>query len=145
MKVYRLFILITYIVLTKIKEKSIVTYKWLQYIATTYNIIRLKERKRSMKKWIGVLFLTFLAAVLVACGENADPNETNGNEEANANEENEEETGDLSAEDVYKKAMEASAEMESAEVEMDMDQIMESGDGESMKTSTSSTMELVMD
>ncbi|HLR54775.1 MAG TPA: DUF6612 family protein, partial [Pseudogracilibacillus sp.] len=98
-----------------------------------------------MKKWIGVLFLTFLAAVLVACGENADPNETNGNEEANANEENEEETGDLSAEDVYKKAMEASAEMESAEVEMDMDQTMDSGDGESMKTSTSSTMELVMD
>src|SRR5699024_11391417 len=46
MKLYMLFILITYIVLTKIKEKSIVTYKWLQYIATTYNIIRLKERKR---------------------------------------------------------------------------------------------------
>src|SRR5699024_2777391 len=100
-----------------------------------------------LKKWMSVLLLTMLAAMLVACGQNADSNEENGNEEASANEENanENEAEELSAEEVYKEALEASQNMESAEVEMDMDQAMDMGDGETVTTSTSSSVEMTMD
>lgn len=102
---------------------------------------------RVLKKWMSILLLTMLAAVLVACGQNADSNEGNGNEAASAKEENanEDEAEERTAEEVYKEALEASQKMESAEVEMDMDQTMDVGDGDTMTTSTSSTVEMTMD
>lgn len=71
-----------------------------------------------MKKGF-LLFVTgIMAFVLVACGEKAEPTEGTS----------EDQVDDLTAEEVYEKALKTSEDMESAEVNMDMQQKIDLGD-----------------
>ncbi|APC47330.1 DUF6612 family protein [Virgibacillus halodenitrificans] len=89
-----------------------------------------------MKKWMMLLLTTLLATVLVACNEKAEP--TEGTEK--------EEESELTAEEVYTKALEASEKMESAEVDMKLEQqISSEADGVAMDTESDFTTKMTLD
>lgn len=106
-----------------------------------------------MKKFILAMITTLVVIVLVACGNNNggnEPNDSNNDNQTNdenvVNNENEPEnnTANLSAEEVFTKMMDANDSIESfsaiANVEQDM-----SFNGESMSTTTKTEMKVTMD
>lgn len=89
-----------------------------------------------MKKWLLVLVAGVMAIVLAACNDTAEPTE-------GTNEENESE---MTAEEVYQKALDASEKMESAEVKMDMQQQINVGDdADAMNTDSNFDTKMTMD
>lgn len=98
-----------------------------------------------MKKSLIVFVAGIMALVLAACNETAEP--TEGTSEDQENEEPEEQADDLTAEEVYKKTLEASENMESAEVDMDMKQEIDTGDEDAgtVKMDSDFNIEMIMD
>lgn len=89
-----------------------------------------------MRKWLLALVTAVLALGLAACGETAEP--TKGTSEENQSE--------LTAKEVYTKALEASQEMESAEIQMNLKQKIESeAEQQAMETESSFDMKMTMD
>lgn len=89
-----------------------------------------------MKKGFLVFVAGILAFVLAACNDKAEPTE-------DASKENE---SDMSAEEVYTKALEASEDMESAEVTMNMNQQMDpEGEEGSVETDSNFDMQMTME
>ncbi|MGY0691206.1 DUF6612 family protein [Virgibacillus sp. FSP13] len=89
-----------------------------------------------MKKWMLLIVAGLMALVLAACNETAEPAE-------GTSEENESE---LTAKEVYTKALEASEEMESAEVSMNMNQQIKSeADSISMNNESKFDTKMTMD
>ncbi|WP_449354427.1 DUF6612 family protein [Virgibacillus natechei] len=89
-----------------------------------------------MKKWMLVVFAGVMAFVLAACNDTAEPTADT----------NEEEESELTAQEVYSEALEASEEMESAEVAMDMSQqISSEADAASIDMESSFDMQMTMD
>lgn len=103
-----------------------------------------------MKRWLLVLLAGVMAMVLAACSDSSEPtggtNDDAETEETEAQDKDKEQEKELTAEEVYEKALEASENLESAEVKMDMQQTMEAGDGSgSMKTDSKFDTEMTMD
>jgi hypothetical protein len=97
-----------------------------------------------------VLLAGVMAMVLAACSDSSEPtggtNDDAETEETEAQDKDKEQEKELTAEEVYEKALEASENLESAEVKMDMQQTMEAGDGSgSMKTDSKFDTEMTMD
>lgn len=88
-----------------------------------------------MRKWYVILMAGVLALVLAACDDSAEPT---GNSDGD-------DTSDMSAGEVYKEALSASEDMESAEVDMDMHMDMDSDDEGAISMDNSSTSEMTMD
>ncbi|HLR81042.1 MAG TPA: DUF6612 family protein [Bacillota bacterium] len=119
-----------------------------------------------MKKWLTVLMTMMLTIGMVACTDKAQP--TDGqNEQENAETDHEaqndeanevsdeegseddqakEDQDDLTAEEIYKKVVETSAEIESAEISLVMEQNIEvPSEDFTMETDSDFTMEMTMD
>lgn len=91
-----------------------------------------------MKKWMKGLAVGFLAFVLVACGNEAEkPAETKPGTDVTK-------TSDLTLEEVFKKAQEASENMKSMHAEMDMTQKMSFGE-EEVDTDATIEMDMIQD
>ncbi|UJL47033.1 hypothetical protein KFZ58_03560 [Virgibacillus sp. NKC19-16] len=89
-----------------------------------------------MKKWMLVVFAGVMAFVLAACNDTAEPTADTI----------EEEESELTAQEVYSEALEASEEMESAEVSMNMQQqIASEAESTSIDTESSFDMQMTMD
>lgn len=89
-----------------------------------------------MKKGFLALAAGILALVLAACDESAEPTKDSSKENES----------DMSAEDVYTKALEKSEEMESADVTMDVNQKIDpEGDEGTMETDSKFDMQMTMD
>lgn len=89
-----------------------------------------------MKKWFLILTVGLMILVFTACGESTE--ETGGT--------NEEGQGDLTMQDVYSKALEASKDMKSTEIEIELQQYIDTSEKEFTKNIDSSfTVEMTMD
>ncbi|MBT2215313.1 hypothetical protein KK120_05670 [Virgibacillus dakarensis] len=89
-----------------------------------------------MKKWMLLIVAGVLALVLAACNKTAEPTEGTSKEKES----------DLTAEEVYTKALETSEKMESAEVSMNLKQRMESeADSVAMDTESKFDTKMTMD
>ncbi|MTW87282.1 hypothetical protein F3157_16715 [Virgibacillus dakarensis] len=89
-----------------------------------------------MKKWMLLIVAGVLALVLAACNKTAEPTEGTSKEKES----------DLTAEEVYTKALETSEKMESAEVSMNLKQRMESeADSVAMDTESKFDTKITMD
>lgn len=89
-----------------------------------------------MKKWFLILTVGLMTLVFTACGESTE--ETGGT--------NEEGQSDLTMQDVYSKALEASKDMKSTEIEIELQQYIDTSEKEFTKNIDSSfTVEMTMD
>lgn len=88
-----------------------------------------------MRKWMIAVIAILFTITFTACQDTATPTEGT----------NDENTSELTAEDVFEKALTVAEEMESAEVLMGMKQTMESPDEESMSTEGEFTIQMTMD
>lgn len=113
-----------------------------------------------MKKWLYGLLLLILTVGLVACNDTEKPVEdasaeennqaesenNNENDEEVVEEEEEEANSELTAEDIYEKALEAADHLESATVDMNIEQEITSPDGEgSLVSMIEGTTDLTVD
>src|SRR5699024_10649818 len=101
-----------------------------------------------MKKWLTVLMTMMLTIGMVACTDKAQP--TDGkNEQENAETDHEaqkDEANEVSDDEIYKKVVETSAEIESAEISLVMEQNIEvPSEDFTMETDSDFTMEMTMD
>ncbi|MBP1971443.1 hypothetical protein J2Z83_003582 [Virgibacillus natechei] len=91
-----------------------------------------------MKKWMLTIVAGVMVLVLAACNDTAEPTAEIA--------ETEEEESELTARDVYSKALESSEEMESAEVTMNMKQQIESeADSTALDMESNFDMQMTMD
>ncbi|MEW9677050.1 DUF6612 family protein [Lentibacillus sp. L22] len=87
-----------------------------------------------MKKWFLILVAGVMALVLAACNETAEPTEGASKEKESK----------LTAEEVYQKALDASEDMKSAEVTMDLQQHIEASGDEPVAMDTNSNYDTKM-
>lgn len=87
-----------------------------------------------MKKWFLILVAGVMALVLAACNETAEPTEGTSKEKESK----------LTAEEVYQKALDASEDMKSAEVTMDLQQHIEASGDEPVAMDTNSNYDTKM-